>query len=178
MPDDPVFMMGKYAARIPADRLYAENHLWLQAFEGRWRVGFTAYSVRLLQDVYFLSWSIDPQTAVRHKQEIGEIDGQILGRWEIGVADQRPRMRAAHQGHELPEEVPHRIGAVRPEYDLEEAVAQIRALGGPSTEIVVEGHTYDDAQDAAMKLAAETVRSRGIRKPWKGRLRITSIAPC
>lgn len=67
-------MMGKYAARIPADRLYAENHLWLQAFEGRWRVGFTAYSVRLLQDVYFLSWSIDPQTAVRHKQEIGEIE--------------------------------------------------------------------------------------------------------
>ncbi len=74
MPDDLVFMMGKYAARIPADRRYSSNHLWLQ-FDGEgYRVGFTAYSVRLLQDVYFLEWSIDPQTAVRPKQAIGEIE--------------------------------------------------------------------------------------------------------
>jgi threonine dehydratase len=31
---------------------------------------------------------------------------------------------------------------------------QIRALGGPTAEIVVEGHTYDDAQDVAAELAA------------------------
>lgn len=74
MPDDQVFMMGKFAARIPADRLYAENHMWLQPAGDALRVGFTAYSVRLLQDVYFLSWSIDPDTAVRRKQEIGEIE--------------------------------------------------------------------------------------------------------
>src|SRR6187401_3044981 len=58
MPDDLVFMMGQYAARIPTDRIYAENHVWLQPASGMYRVGFTAYSVRLLQDVYFLSWSI------------------------------------------------------------------------------------------------------------------------
>jgi len=74
MADDLEFMMGKYAARIPGDRLYSENHLWLQPIEGVYRVGFTAYSVRLLQDVYFLSWSIDPDTRVRKKQEIGEIE--------------------------------------------------------------------------------------------------------
>ncbi|MFN0055178.1 MAG: glycine cleavage system protein H [Planctomycetales bacterium] len=74
MPDDLVFMMGNYAAPIPGDRLYAENHLWLLPTEGGYRVGFTAYSVRLLQDVYFLSWSIDPDTRVRPKQEIGEIE--------------------------------------------------------------------------------------------------------
>src|SRR6478609_3349478 len=74
MPDDLVFMMGQYAARIPADRLYAENHVWLQPHSGNYRVGFTTYSVRLLQDVYFLSWSIDPDTSVRRKQEIGEIE--------------------------------------------------------------------------------------------------------
>ena len=67
-------MMGKYEARIPGDRLYAENHLWLLPDAGKYRVGFTAYSVRLLQDVYFLSWSIDPETAVKKKQEIGEIE--------------------------------------------------------------------------------------------------------
>lgn len=74
MPDDLVFMMGQYAARIPTDRMYAENHVWLQPQSGISRVGFTAYSVRLLQDVYFLSWSIDPETSVRRKQEIGEIE--------------------------------------------------------------------------------------------------------
>ena len=80
MPADLVFMMGKYEARIPCDRLYAENHLWLKsqdagpAGQSRFQVGFTAYSVRLLQDVYFLSWSLDPDSPVRHKQEIGEIE--------------------------------------------------------------------------------------------------------
>ncbi|HSG73207.1 MAG TPA: glycine cleavage system protein H, partial [Planctomycetaceae bacterium] len=38
------------------------------------RVGFTAYSVRMLQDVYFLSWDLEPNTTVRKKQEIGEIE--------------------------------------------------------------------------------------------------------
>lgn len=74
MADDLVFMMGKFAAPIPGDRLYSENHLWLRREGDAYRVGFTAYSVRLLQDVYFLSWSIDPQTSVRHKQELGEIE--------------------------------------------------------------------------------------------------------
>jgi len=74
MPADLVFMMGKFEAKIPGDRLYAENHLWLQPMGDRYRVGFTSYSVRLLQDVYFLNWSIDPETNVRRKQEIGEIE--------------------------------------------------------------------------------------------------------
>lgn len=73
---DLTFMMGKFEARIPCDRVYADNHLWLQpdGEPGRYRVGFTAYSVRLLQDVYFLEWSIDPHSAVYKKQEIGEIE--------------------------------------------------------------------------------------------------------
>lgn len=74
MADDLVFMMGKYGARIPGDRKYAPNHVWLKEAGEAWRVGFTAYSVRLLQDVYFLNWSIDPDTRVKFKQEIGEIE--------------------------------------------------------------------------------------------------------
>lgn len=71
---DLVFMMGQYEAVLPADREYAENHVWLQREGTAYRVGFTAYAVRLLQDVYFLDWSIDPDTVVRRKQEIGEIE--------------------------------------------------------------------------------------------------------
>ena len=74
MSDELTFAMGKYEARIPTDRLYAENHHWLQEAPGGFRVGLSAFSVRLLQDVYFLEWTIDPQTAVRRKQEIGEIE--------------------------------------------------------------------------------------------------------
>lgn len=74
MPDDLVFMMGKFPARIPRDRHYVESHLWFQQSGDAFRVGFTAYSVRLLQDVYFLNWSIDAQTHVRKKQELGEIE--------------------------------------------------------------------------------------------------------
>ena len=74
MPDELTFMMGEYPARIPQDRLYANNHHWLQADGDHYRVGLTAYSVRLLQDVYFLDWSVDPHTAVQAKQQIGEIE--------------------------------------------------------------------------------------------------------
>jgi len=74
MAGDLEFMMGKYAARIPGDRCYATNHMWLKTAGNRYRVGFTAYSVRLLQDVYFLNWSIDADSQVRAKQEIGEVE--------------------------------------------------------------------------------------------------------
>ena len=43
---------------------------------------------------------------------------------------------------------------VLPRTTPRQKLAQIRALGGPSTEIVVEGHTYDDAHEAALELAA------------------------
>lgn len=75
MSDPLFFMMGQYKAPIPDDRRYSRRHLWLQECSpGRFRVGLTAYSVRLLQDVYFLEWSIDPETVVRDQQEIGEVE--------------------------------------------------------------------------------------------------------
>lgn len=106
MADDLVFMMGQYEARIPGDRLYSTNHLWLKPVAdessgaSHYQVGFTAYSVRLLQDVYFLDWSIDPDTSVREKQDIGEIesskalsslyapfDGRVVGFNELLLDD-------------------------------------------------------------------------------------------
>ena len=74
MSDSLVFMMGEYKALIPTDRRYSENHLWVQEGPGGFRVGFTAYSVRLLQDVYFLDWEVAPYTAVNQKDEIGQIE--------------------------------------------------------------------------------------------------------
>jgi len=69
-----VFKMGEYAASIPRDRMYSTNHLWLQDGPGGFRVGFTAYSVRLLQDVYFLDWQVAAGTPVKKSTEIGQIE--------------------------------------------------------------------------------------------------------
>lgn len=75
MADDRVFLMGKFEARLPGDLLYARTHMWARPVEGgRLRFGFTAYAVRLLQDVYFLEWRIEPGTDVPLMDEIGFIE--------------------------------------------------------------------------------------------------------
>lgn len=77
MSQDSEFMMGNFAATVPRDRRYARNHMWCgvdAAGTGRHRFGFSAYAVRLLQDVYFLDWSVSAGDLVRLKQEIGSIE--------------------------------------------------------------------------------------------------------
>lgn len=78
MSGELIFMMGKFEARFPTDRLYAKNHMWAQprvldGAEG-YDLGFSAYAVRLLQDVYFLEWSVDAGQPLREKQAIGNIE--------------------------------------------------------------------------------------------------------
>lgn len=70
------FMMGKFAAEFPADRRYAKNHMWGQSRGEVIRFGFTAYAVRLLQDVYFLDWSVAAPAQLGEKQEIGSIESK------------------------------------------------------------------------------------------------------
>src|SRR4051794_37756205 len=74
MAESLTFHMGKYAAVLPADLRYARNHLWARPEAGAWRFGFTSYAVRLMQDVYFLSWSIDEGDAGKRMQEIGHVE--------------------------------------------------------------------------------------------------------
>ena len=38
------------------------------------RFGFTAYALRLMQDVYFLDWSVNVGDALALKQQIGNIE--------------------------------------------------------------------------------------------------------
>lgn len=76
MSEPLIFMMGKFAAEFPTDRRYARNHMWGQALGPVVRFGFTAYAVRLLQDVYFLDWIVDAGTALKERQEIGQIESK------------------------------------------------------------------------------------------------------
>lgn len=74
MPDDVTFMMGKFAARLPGDLLYARNHMWRRPSDGGSRFGFTSYAVRLMLDVYFLDWCVDEGMDLTLKQKIGNIE--------------------------------------------------------------------------------------------------------
>jgi len=76
MSDPLVFMMGKFAAEFPTDRRYARNHMWGERRGDVVRFGFTAYAVRLLQDVYFLDWAMDAGTVLTERQEIGSIESK------------------------------------------------------------------------------------------------------
>ena len=79
-----VFMMGEFEALIPTDRQYAKNHMWAQrqgatddpGSSGVYRFGFSAYAVRLLQDVYFLDWSVEAGTHLKDRQQIGFIESK------------------------------------------------------------------------------------------------------
>jgi glycine cleavage system H protein len=71
---DLTFLMGKFPARIPTDRRYAKNHMWAASRKGPFRFGFSAYAVRLLQDVYFLEWTVDAGTSLVERQAIGAIE--------------------------------------------------------------------------------------------------------
>ena len=71
------FMMGEFEAVFPDDRQYNRNHMWSQKQPtGELRFGFTAYAVRLLQDVYFLDWETDAPAAITAGQEIGTIESK------------------------------------------------------------------------------------------------------
>jgi glycine cleavage system H protein len=76
MPETLTFLMGKHPAPLPGELRYCKNHMWCrEGMEGVHEFGFTAYAVRLMQDVYFLEWRIDPGL-VTLKQEIGYIETQ------------------------------------------------------------------------------------------------------
>ncbi len=71
------FAMGEFKAEFPTDRSYAKNHMWASPIQtDRWRFGLTAYAVRLLQDVYFLDWLVEPTSPVEHRGHIGSIESK------------------------------------------------------------------------------------------------------
>ena len=79
-PDDTFdFAMGEHTATFPRDRLYATNHMWAipeNGGDGIVRLGLTAYAVRLLQDVYFLDWLVEPGATVSSKEHLGSIESK------------------------------------------------------------------------------------------------------
>ena len=58
--------MGKFAAVLPGDLRYCtQPHVVPAGADGVHRFGFTAYAVRLMQDVYFLDWCVSAGDGAR-----------------------------------------------------------------------------------------------------------------
>ena len=77
MSDSLRFMMGDFAAEFPTDRLFAKNHMWAMPMGNEIvRFGFSAYAVRLLQDIYFLEFGIEEQSELKNRQEFGNIESK------------------------------------------------------------------------------------------------------
>ena len=78
MSDDRfTFAMGDFNAEFPTDRHYASNHMWAKpTAPEQWRFGLTAYAVRLLQDIYFLDWTVEPSTVLKSRANIGSIESK------------------------------------------------------------------------------------------------------
>ena len=70
-----VFLMGRSPAILPVDRRYARNHMWAAAEGGAYRVGFSAYAVKLLGEVRTVEWSVDAGSRFESGQPIGCIEG-------------------------------------------------------------------------------------------------------
>jgi glycine cleavage system H protein len=84
-----VFMMGEFAAEFPTDRQYARNHMWAKRQGDVFRFGFTAYAVRLLQDVYFLDWTVPTVNDGADPVEDGSDRVQLVERQEIGAIESK-----------------------------------------------------------------------------------------
>jgi glycine cleavage system H protein len=75
MPKPLVFMMGRSPVFLPVDRRYAPNHMWAQAAEGGFRIGLTAYAVKLLGDLKHLEWSVAGGDNLTQGRPIGTVEG-------------------------------------------------------------------------------------------------------
>ncbi|MCC9641319.1 glycine cleavage system protein H [Rhodopirellula sp. JC740] len=84
--DTFLFAMGEFEASFPRGYRYAKNHMWAAPSPDQsaaddskkcvWRFGLSAYAVRLLQDVYFLDWIVEPGTLLQHRKTIGSIESK------------------------------------------------------------------------------------------------------
>lgn len=70
------YRRAKFSARLGQDRLYTTGHHWLLRQEGRlWRVGLTAFAVRMLGEPVELDFEVELGATIEAGQVIGWIEG-------------------------------------------------------------------------------------------------------
>jgi len=69
-----VFLMGRTPVFVPVDRRYGRNHMWAQEGNGGFRLGLSAYAVRLLGDVRHVEWSVKEGDAADEGMPLGYVE--------------------------------------------------------------------------------------------------------
>ena len=67
-------MMGLAPVFVPVDRRYARNHMWVAEAGDGFRIGFSAYAVRLMGDVNHLKWALAAGQDIEDGRRIGYVD--------------------------------------------------------------------------------------------------------
>ena len=70
------FQRGTFVTRLPVSHRYSPSHGWLaDAGNGRWRVGFTKFALRMLGELVDVQFEREPGGVIRPGDILGSIEG-------------------------------------------------------------------------------------------------------
>lgn len=75
-PQTIFFKRSHFATHLPAEALYSPSHYWLvPESDGKWRVGFSKFAVRMLGELVDQGFDVPVGTAVKPGTILGWIEG-------------------------------------------------------------------------------------------------------
>lgn len=75
-PSTILYKRATFVTQLPVDHLYAPSHAWLaRSGEGRWRVGFTKFALRMLGELVDVQFDKAPGTPIAPGDVVGSIEG-------------------------------------------------------------------------------------------------------
>lgn len=76
VPTTILYKRATFVTQLPVTHLYAPSHCWLaRTDEGRWRVGFTKFALRMLGELVDVQFDRPPGSAVKPGDILGSIEG-------------------------------------------------------------------------------------------------------
>jgi glycine cleavage system H protein len=71
-----LYKRATFVTHLPLEHLYTPSHNWLSRTpDGRWRVGYTKFALRMLGELVDVKFDLKPGTQV----EVGDVVGNIEG---------------------------------------------------------------------------------------------------
>ncbi len=76
VPTTILYKRATFVTQLPVTHLYAPSHCWLaRTDEGRWRVGFTKFALRMLGELVDVQFDRPPGSVVKPGDILGSIEG-------------------------------------------------------------------------------------------------------
>lgn len=71
-----LYKRATFVTQLPVTHLYAPSHCWLaRVGDGRWRVGFTKFALRMLGELVDVHFECAPGAPVQPGEVLGSIEG-------------------------------------------------------------------------------------------------------